>query len=104
MAEWNADFGDPDRTEMAAVLHIIDTGSVEEAERLLAARYPWVRGNTIGILVRLARQHDRAGRTDELNADVHQFIHRAIASKPDPAPPASRAGLTGRLAFWRWGR
>lgn len=102
MPEWNSDFGDPERTEMAAVLQILAAGSVETAEQQLASRYPWIGTNQIGIVVRKARQLDRAGRADELAATVHEFVHRAMQTKPPLQQPPPRR--TGWARLWRWGR
>lgn len=97
MPEWaGPDYGDSDRTEMAAIAPIVFDGTAEDATQRLHNRRPRVDERRIAILVRRARQQRNAGHVDDVNDIIHELAVLGVRSLPDTkaAPKPRRRWLS----------
>jgi hypothetical protein len=80
-----------DDTEMTIVNNLIHSGDAEAATTKVHERYPWMRPNVVGVLVRKARRMDRASKRDVADRLVREFLRDALnhpgRDKPvEPSP------------------
>ena len=95
------DYGDD--TEMTIVNNLIHSGDAEAATTKVHERYPWMRPNVVGVLVRKARRMDRASKRDVADRLVREFLRDALNHPGRDKPVEHRPSWWTRL-FKREGK
>lgn len=97
------DYGDD--TEMTIVNNLIHSGDAEAATTKVHERYPWMRPNVVGVLVRKARKLYRASQRDVADRLVREFLRDALNHPGRDKPVEPHQSVLRRvvaLIKWKW--